>query len=128
MQVDLEYEIDAREIPNNFSTGWFGYGTYGPGQYPTTFYGSEVYELNTGLRDKALAAGSKATLNDTIAAQAFRALFPYAPANAPPVVQAGDVVSSNVYFTGVLLSETCANWTKLWTNGTGEYCATGEYV
>ena len=126
VQVDLEYEIDAREIPENYTTGWIPFGTQAPGEYPNTFYGTEVFELNVALRDKALAAGSKAMLNDSTEAQAYRALYPAAPANAPPTVTAGDVVSSNVYFSGALLGDTFANYTKLLTNGTGAYCTTAE--
>ena len=35
IQIDLEYEIDAREIPENFTTGWVPFGSKAPGQYRT---------------------------------------------------------------------------------------------
>ena len=126
VQIDLEYEIDAREIPDNYTTGWVPFGAKAPGVYPSTYYGSEIHEFNIALRKKAIAAGSKAKLNDSDAAIAYRARYPSAPANAPPSVLAGDVVSSNVYFSGTLLGEAFENYTTLLTNGTGFYCATAE--
>jgi purine nucleoside permease len=52
VQLELEYEFDAREIPSNFSTGLWALGTAVPGLYPTAIYGTEVFELNVNLRDK----------------------------------------------------------------------------
>ena len=51
VQVALQYEFDAREIPANFSTGYVPFGTKAPGQYPHNIYGTEVFELNEALRD-----------------------------------------------------------------------------
>lgn len=53
VQVALQYEFDAREIPANFSTGYVPLGSKAPGQYPRNIYGTEVFELNEALRDKA---------------------------------------------------------------------------
>ena len=33
VQIDLEYEIDAREIPSNFSSGWIPFGSKSPDMY-----------------------------------------------------------------------------------------------
>lgn len=52
VQLELEYEFDAREMPSNFSTGLWALGTDAPGLYPTSIYGTEVFELNVNLRDK----------------------------------------------------------------------------
>lgn len=91
VQVGLEYEIDAREMPSNWTTGYFAFGTTEPNQYPTTWYGSEVYELNVNLRDRALSL-VKTPLNDSTDAMAFRQLYNFAPANQPPKAQACDTV------------------------------------
>ena len=124
--IDIEYEIDAREIPENYTTGWVPFGAKAPNEYPSTYYGTEIAELNQALQQKAIAAGGKAALNDSEAAVAYRARYPSAPANAPPAVLAGDVVSSNVYFSGTLLSEAFENYTTLLANGSGTYCTTAE--
>lgn len=52
VEVGQQYEIDAREIPANWSTGYIPLGTTGPGQYPQDHYGTEVFELNEALRAK----------------------------------------------------------------------------
>ncbi len=39
------YEIDARQIPSNWTTGYFLFGTTQPGEVATTIYGTEVFEV-----------------------------------------------------------------------------------
>lgn len=56
VQVALQREIDAREMPANFSSGYFAQGTTFPGIYPQDIYGTEVFELNDDLRQLALRA------------------------------------------------------------------------
>jgi Purine nucleoside permease (NUP) len=51
IQVALQYEIDARELTPNFTTGYFPLGAYLPDQYPVNIYGTEVFELNERLQD-----------------------------------------------------------------------------
>jgi len=50
----------------------------------------------------------------------------YAAGSAPPAVHACDVATSDVYYSGVLLGEAFGNFTKLMTNGTGNYCSTAQ--
>ena len=50
VQVALQYEFDAREIPANFTTGYVPQGATFPGEYPTGLYGTEVFEVNDALR------------------------------------------------------------------------------
>lgn len=37
VQVALQYEFDAREMPENFTTGYVGYGTLLPDMMPETW-------------------------------------------------------------------------------------------
>lgn len=55
VQLELEYEFDSREMPSNFSTGLWALGTDAPGIFPTSIYGTEVFELNVNLRNKVSA-------------------------------------------------------------------------
>lgn len=130
VQVALQYEFDAREIPENFTTGYVPQGAFAPDQYPTSIYGSEVFEVNTALRDVAMKFASTAKLNDSDAAEKYRAKYStslsYAKGAEAPSVVACDVATSDVYFSGKLLSDAFANYTKLITNGTGEYCTTTQ--
>jgi purine nucleoside permease len=126
IQVALQYEFDAREIPSNFSTGYFALGSSAPGQYPRSIYGTEVFELNVNLRDKAVSLAADVKLNDSTDAIAYRAKYDYAPANEPPKVTVGDSATSDVYYSGALLGESFGNFTALLTNGTGVYVTTAQ--
>ena len=122
IQVALQYEIDAREIPENFTTGYFGQGSSDPTEYPQTIYGTEVFEVNDALRKMAVSFAQKATLNDSDAAAAYRANYPEGtPARDAPSVRELDVITTDVFLTGALLGDSYANYTKLITNGTGVY-------
>ena len=130
MQVALQYEFDAREIPANFSTGYVPQGSTAPGQYPQAIYGTEVFEVNTALRSLAVNFARTATLNDSADAVAYRAHYAASPtyaagAQAPSVIEC-DVATSDVYFSGALLSEAFGNFTNLMTNGSGVYCTTAQ--
>jgi len=101
VQVALQYEFDAREIPQNFTTSYVPQGAYAPGQYPQSIYGTEVFEVNRNLRDIAMSLASKAVLNDSDVAIAYRANYAttaaYAAGADCPSIVAGDVATSDVY-------------------------------
>ncbi|SCV73346.1 BQ2448_7272 [Microbotryum intermedium] len=128
VQVALQYELDARQMPSNWTTGYWMKSTRAPGQLAATkeLYGTELFELNTNLLAKAYNAAKNVKLNDSTAAQAYRKQFDYAPANQPPQVILGDVATSDVYYAGSLLSESFGNYTALLTNGTGKYTTTAQ--
>ncbi|KIH89490.1 hypothetical protein SPBR_07294 [Sporothrix brasiliensis 5110] len=133
VQVALQYEFDAREMPANWSTGYFGYGTNAPNVYPGNAYGTEVLELSETLRDLAVGFASKANLSNDPTATAYGQLYKaaqpaslYAPASQPPSVVKCDTVTSDVYFSGTVLGNAFEEVTKVWTNGTGEYCMTAQ--
>ncbi|KAL8743115.1 MAG: hypothetical protein Q9190_004495 [Brigantiaea leucoxantha] len=130
VQVALQYEFDAREIPSNFTTGYVPLGSTSPTEYPQSIYGTEVFEVNDALRQLAIGFASTATLNDSDAAMAYRANYAetssYNAGSQPPGVVGCDVATSDVYYSGALLSEAFENTTTLFTNGTGVYCTTAE--
>lgn len=130
IQVDLQYEIDIRDLPSNFSTGYIPQGAKVPDQYPTDIYGTEVFEVNEKLRDIAFNFALAATLKDSPTAPAYRARYSpnlaYAPATRNPSVIRCDVATSDVYFSGTRLGESVENTTRLFTNGSGIYCMTAQ--
>lgn len=75
IQVALQYEFDAREKPENFSTGYFPQDAQAPNQYPGSIYGTEVFEVNDALRQIAIGFASKASLNDSATAATYRANY-----------------------------------------------------
>ncbi|KAK4166821.1 purine nucleoside permease-domain-containing protein, partial [Cladorrhinum sp. PSN259] len=131
VQVALQYEFDAREMPENFTTGYVTYGTMMPNSYPTTLYGTEVMELNQALRDVAYNYAINANLTDNDSSQAYRARYQpagriFAQATNSPSVVKCDSATSDVYYSGALLSEAFENITSVLTNGTGVYCMTAQ--
>lgn len=128
IQVALQYEFDAREMPQNFTTGYWGFDTYLPNTLPGEWYGSEVFEVNEDLRQLAHGYASKANLTDNSEAIAYRAKYAdvYTAGAEPPSVVLCDTATSDVYYSGNLLADAFDNTTTLWTNGTGKYCMTAQ--
>lgn len=140
VQVALQYELDARELPAGFATGYVAYGTRAPGRYPTTLYGTEVMGLNAALGAAAFAyANASARLVDGPGAAAYRALYAAGPgagdgraalyraATGSPALLRCDVATSDVYYSGALLGEAFENTTRLWTNQSAlTYCMTAQ--
>jgi purine nucleoside permease len=132
IQVALQYEIDIRELnSSSYSTGYIPQGSDYPGQYPTSIYGTEVFEVNAELRTIAANFARKANLSDSTAAQAYRAHYKtlsgkYKAATLPPSVVECDVATSDVYYSGNILGSTFENTTKVLTNGTGDYCSSAQ--
>lgn len=100
LQFGLQFGIDPREMPKGWDSGNWNYGTTRPGKYPGMFYGSEIFELNTNLRDKIFDLAKNVSLYDNEAAQNDRKNYTFAPANKPPTILKGDVITSDLYFTG----------------------------
>lgn len=131
VQVALQYEFDAREMPENFTTGYWGFDTYLPDTMPGEWYGTEVFEVNEDLRQLAYKFASKANLSDSTVAAAYRARYAgngeiYTAGTQPPSVVLCDGATSDVYYSGTLLADAFDNTTTLWTNGTGNYCMTAQ--
>ena len=130
VQVALQYEIDARERPENFTTGYIPQGSTDVTQYPQSLYGTEVFQLNDALRQIAMGFAKTAQLNDTESAQAYRAQYANSTAHAAalsaPVVIGCDTATSDNWFSGALLADAFANFTTLVTNGSATYCTTQQ--
>ncbi|KAJ6627835.1 purine nucleoside permease [Mycena sp. CBHHK59/15] len=130
VQVGLQYEIDAREIPAQFPTGYFPQGSTAPGQVPGWWDGTEVFEVNDALRHLAFSYASTATLSDTKACELVRAsyasLTSFAAGAASPTVVLCDTVTSDTYWSGTLLGDAFENTTRVFTNGSAVYCTSQQ--
>ncbi|KAK5123623.1 hypothetical protein LTR85_002661 [Meristemomyces frigidus] len=130
VQVALQYEFSQFEIPTNFSSGYIPQGSTSPDEYPQSIYGTEVFEVNQNLQKIAAAFARTATLNDSDAAMEYRANYAsasaYAAGAAAPSVVECDVATSDVYYSGDILSTAFGNYTTLVTNGSGVYCTTAQ--
>lgn len=130
VQVALQYEFSQLEIPSNFTSGYIPLGAHTPQQYPTSIYGTEVFEFNQNLQHWAATMAKQAKLADSHAAKVYRANYAasplYAAGAAPPAVYECDVACSDVYYSGRILSDAFDNFTTLVTNGSGVYCTTAQ--
>ncbi|SDI25441.1 purine-nucleoside phosphorylase [Paraburkholderia phenazinium] len=122
----IQWELDAREIPSNWNTGYLGINTKSPSDKPPLDYRTEVFQLNPQLADAAFALSRNVTLADNAQAQAARAHFNYAPANLPPSVIQCDTLGGDTWWSGTLIGERARDWTKLLTDGNGTYCTTQQ--
>jgi purine nucleoside permease len=122
----IQWEIDGREIPRNWNTGYLGINTKSPGDKPPLDYRTEVFQLNARLADAAFALSRNVALADSAQAQMARAKFNYAPANRPPTVIQCDTLTGDTWWSGTLLGERARDWTKIVTDGKGVYCTTQQ--
>ncbi|KAJ7634841.1 purine nucleoside permease [Roridomyces roridus] len=131
VSVALQYEFDTREMPSNFNTGYFPIGSTAPGGPVVQTYGTEVFEVNDALRQLAFSYAKTATLNDTAETQLARNMYVNssmytAAARQGPSVVLCDTATSDVWWSGQRLGEAFENITRVWTNGTGEYCTSQQ--
>ena len=86
--------------------------------------------MNDNLRQLAFGFAKTARLNDTAAAQSYRANYAnvtaFTPGASPPSVVLCDTVTSDNFWHGTLLAEAFENTTTLFTNGSGVYCTTQQ--
>lgn len=130
----LQWEIDAREIPATWSSGFLGINTTNnttnntknADGKPPLDYRTEVFRLDETLLRKALELSRDAVLSDSAAARTARAAFTTAPANQPPAVLQCDTVAGDTWFSGTLLGQRATKWTQILTDGQGVYCTTQQ--
>jgi purine nucleoside permease len=126
---DLNFEIDAREIPADWSTGHVPLGRSKPFQMPVPdldrFNGVNGYHLNAGLVDWAYNLTKNVKLEDTSRLQAVRAGYPdYPNAQKPPFVLKGDEVAASDWWLGERMNTLAQQWVTYWTKGKGRSTTT----
>jgi hypothetical protein len=72
----LQNEIDAREKPANWTTGYLGIHAADPSTKPVLAYKTEVFQLDEQLPQKALKLSSGAQLMDSDKASTYRLNYP----------------------------------------------------
>jgi purine nucleoside permease len=126
---DLNFEIDAREIPPDWSTGHVPLGRHKPFQQPAPelqrFNGVNGYHLNAGLVNWAFELTKDVKLDDTPDLQAIRARYPAYPiAQKPPFVLKGDETAASVWWLGERMNTLAQQWVDYWTGGKGKSTTT----
>ena len=126
---DLNFEIDAREIPADWPTGHVPLGRKRPYEQPAPALerssGTNGYRLNTGLVNWAYLLTKDITLDDTPTMQTIRTGFPdYPNAQKPPFVLKGDEVAASDFWIGKLLNTQAEQWMNYWSGGHGHFVMT----
>jgi purine nucleoside permease len=124
---DIAYEIDAREIPSNWSTGYVPLRMSSPYEQPVrTELDGELYTLNQDLVAWAVQQTKDVPLADSDEMRASRARFTGFPnAMKPPFVTRGDTMSSSTFWHGTRMDEWANEWTRYFTHGQGNYMIAG---
>ncbi|URI09987.1 purine nucleoside permease [Aquincola tertiaricarbonis] len=122
----IAHEIDAREMPKGWSTGYYGLLTKGPGEKPKFEYRTEAARLDEALLQKALALTRQLPLQDSPAAAAYRAKYKEPAARAKPTVTQCDTLGGDTWWHGHRLGQHARDWTKLLSDGQATYCTTQQ--
>jgi purine nucleoside permease len=122
----LQNEIDAREMPQAWSSGYLAIGAPAPGHKAELRYASEVYRLDEDLLQAAFRLTRNVELADSDAAKAYRARYGTPPANAAPAVTICDTISSDTWWHGQKLGDAMEAWAKLVTDGAANPCTTQQ--
>jgi purine nucleoside permease len=121
---DLGYEIDARELPPDWTTGYVPLGKLSPYEPPAKVSDNQVYQLNSALMGWAYNLTKDIPLKDTDAIRARRAQFDQEVARKPPTVLKGSELSSSTYWHGKKLDEWANAWVAYYTSGQGRFVTT----
>ena len=122
----LQNEIDARQAPADWSTGYLAIGAAAPGQKPELRYGGEIFRLDEGLLQAAYKLTKDIALSDSDAAKAYSAKYRPAQAAASPEVTICDTISSDTWWHGAKLATAMQAWAKLITDGAADPCTTQQ--
>jgi purine nucleoside permease len=128
---DLAYEIDAREIPEHWSSGIVPYDRATPLEQPAppavSVNGDMTHELNDGLVTWACDLTRGVVLADDDKLKAARAGYPDFPnAQRPPFVMKGDTLTADRFWVGAKMNDWAEQWVPYWTNGVGRFVTSAE--
>ncbi len=121
---DLGYEIDSRETPPDWTTGYVPLRKMRPFEQPAAALDEQVFALNPGLAEWAFDLTRATPLVDSDHLQEIRSHFDGAAAGRPPFVTMGDEISSSTYWHGKLFDAWAAEWVSYFTGGKGEFATT----
>lgn len=120
---DIAHEIDAREVPKDWTSGYFALHSKGPmDPTPLEPVNGEMFELNPALQDWAFALTKDLALpDDARIAEARKAFKGYPNAQKPPFVLKGDNLAAMTFWHGAKMTRWANDWTSFWTRGKGEF-------
>jgi len=121
---DLGYEIDAREIPKDWKTGFVPLRKSVPYEQPRQTDVGGIFHLQPALVNWAVRLTQNVALQDNEAMQKERMQYASANARRAPFVLKGDEISSSTFWEGRLFSQWANDWVQYHTDGKGNYVTT----
>ena len=122
---DIGHEIDAREIPSEWPTGYIPFRNKAPYQKPYPDSDQEWgvrYQLNPELLHWAYSLTRDIELTTSEGSENLRNKFSdFAGAQHPPRVRIGTQLSASTYWHGALMNNWANGWVNYWTEGKGNY-------
>jgi purine nucleoside permease len=119
---DVAFEIDARQIPENWTTGYVPLRKGTPYEQPASADYGEMYTLNPELVGWAFHLTRDLPLTDSGSLRKSRARFTGFPnALKPPFVARGDTLSASTFWHGSRMDQWANDWTRYYTAGKGNY-------
>ena len=119
---DLAHEIDAREMPKDWTTGRFPLDSkkpYDPGAHPAP---GQMFQLDPALVNWAYELTRNVPIPDSPSLQKARAIYTgYPNALKPPFVLKGDNLAAMTFWHGKLLNDWANEWVSYWTKGKGNF-------
>jgi purine nucleoside permease len=122
---DLGYEIDAREVPPDWSTGYIPLRKSRPFEPPATPPDGQAFELDEALVQWAFTISRNTPLPDSEVLKTARSSFDGEAAQKPPFVTIGDTMSSSTFWHGKLNDAWASEWVNYFTGGKGQFTTTG---
>lgn len=125
---DLAHEIDPREMPADWPTGYIPLQRSRPYEMPRVSSGPSdamVFHLDPGLVEWAYQLTKDSVLPDNDDMKKRREAFVGFPeAQRPPFVLKGDNLASETFWHGKKLNEWANAWVQYHTDGAGSYVTT----
>jgi purine nucleoside permease len=125
---DLAHEIDAREMPTGWSTGYVPLGKTTPYQKPPLvqdYAAGQFYLLNPSLVRWAFELTRDTPLVDNEQMKKRRETYTATPnAMRPPSIMIGANLAASTYWHGRLLNQWANEWVAYYTNGKANYVTT----
>lgn len=123
---DLAFEIDARQIPADWPTGYVPLGKARPYEQPMSPARAGIFSTNPALTAWALALTQDVALADNDDLEKFRARFAGFPAaGRPPFVTRGDEVTASTFWHGSKMDEWANDWAKYYGGASANYMVCG---
>ena len=124
VDADLAYEIDAREIPSGWTTGFIPLRKARPFEPPAAPQENQLYNVNSALAEWAYNLTREVPLADSDKLRQVRSEYDSPAAQQPPHVVMGDEISSSTYWHGKLMDAWATQWMDYFTGGKGTFVTT----